>query len=173
VKVGGTYINMDALAITTGILSLVGAALQGAQTTKAFIDGIRGAPRAVNALSSDLASLTNVLETLKNYMNHIDQRKNPELATITAVLQAPLDSCVEALNNVKREIEPFVSRLSGSNSSKWKAFMWTFREKDIIVLQQALLNCQSSLNGAVAVVTLYALFISFLPSLFLIPTNAS
>jgi len=145
----------DPLSITTGVFTLVLSALQAAQQTKAFIEGIRGAPRAVNALLSDLAALSNVLGTLENFLKNENQSRSPNKARIVVVLQSPLNNCMKSLNDIKREIEPFVKPLSGTNTSKWKAFIWTFREKDIIALQRALVSSQSLLDSAVAVVSLY------------------
>lgn len=63
---------------------------------------------------------------------------------------------MKSLNDIKRDIEPFVKLLSGTNTRKWKAFVWTFRETDVIALQRASVSSQSLLDSAVAVVSLYA-----------------
>ncbi|MCJ1243308.1 hypothetical protein MMC30_000505 [Trapelia coarctata] len=144
----------DPLSITSGVFALVMSALQAAQQTKAFIDGIRGAPRAVHALSSDLAALSNVLGTLENFLQNINNGRNPNQARLVGILQSPLNNCMKSLHDIKGEIEPFVKPLSGISTSKWKAFVWTFREKDVIALQRSLMSSQSLLDSAVAVVTL-------------------
>jgi len=154
---------MDPLSIATGVLSLVVIAIQGAQATKAYIDGIKGAPRAVNALSNDLAALSKILETLQNFMNSIDRRRNPQQALMAGVLQEPLNTCVNAMKSIKTELAPFIKRLAGSKSHKWKSMVFRSCEKDIIVLQRTLVNGQTSLTSAVAIVSLYVYRFCFCP----------
>jgi hypothetical protein len=146
---------MEPLSITTGILCLVGTAIKGARTTKSFIDGIRGAPQAVSALSQDLAALADVLETLQNFLNSIDKQRNPQQALDTGKLQKPLNSCVKAMNSIKKEVQPFIVRKAGSSCYTWKSMLFTFREKDFTVLQRTLGKSQTSLTNAVAIVILY------------------
>ena len=145
----------DPLTITGGVFGLVMSVYQAAQVTKAFIDGIRGAPRAVLALSSDLAALANVLGTLENFLQNINRGRNPNQDRLVAILQSPLNNCMKSLSDIRRDIEPFVKPLSGTGTSKWKAFVWTFRERDVMALQRTLISSQSLLDSAVAVVTLY------------------
>ena len=135
-------------------IALVGTVVKASKSTKAFIDSIRGAPRSVNALSGNVGSLTDVLETLETLLRGLDSRRFPEQARLARILHAPLVNCKTALQDIEKELAPFVKQDNNAKTSKWKAFRFAYREKDVLALQRILESSQHSLDSAVTVVNL-------------------
>ena len=71
-------------------------------------------------------------------------------------LKLPLDHCNKALEDVDRELKPDVKLIEGDKGSRWRAtraaFLWKYREKDMIALQRNLGSSQAMLDSAIHVV---------------------
>jgi hypothetical protein len=148
---------MDPLSLASAastVIGIVAVALHGTRRMIEFIDGIQGAPQAVNALSRDLIALEKVLQTLNDVLSHPDFQGNARRNELAALLQDPLDNCTLALEDISLAIRPYTKPLGDSRKSKWRGFTWSFREKEILTLQRMLMSYKSSLNMAVAVANL-------------------
>ena len=142
---------MDPLSITVGVISLTRLALQSAINTKSLIDGIQGAPLTVKNLSNDSEALYVVLGALERQLNNIDIDLTPAQAAFVPLLQGPLKNCVSAFKDIQNTLKPFVKPPGEANKSKWKGLVFTFREKQIEVLQNALNSTKMSLDIAMSV----------------------
>ena len=146
---------VDPVSIVTSVFSLTTAVLATAQKTKDFVDSIQRAPRAVINLSGDLRALSSVLETLNSFLNNLDHLRNPVQAWLVPILHAPLNSCLKALQDIDSALKPFVRQSGDARTSRWRGFLWNFREKEFTALQRNLASSQSVLDSAVGVVSLY------------------
>ena len=135
-------------------IALAGTVVQMSKTTKEFIWGIQQAPRSVSALSGNIDSLTQILETLSLFLQNLDHCRYPEQARLVNILNYPLNNCKVALEDIEKELKPFVRPLHKARLTKWKSFQFTFREKNMLALQRMLRSSQHSLDSAVAVVNL-------------------
>ncbi len=146
----------DPFSILVGAVGLAGVALKVAQTTEDFVKGIKGAPQAVQSLSDEISSLREVLKSLDALLgNDRDRQRNNDLAHLSPVLMPPLNYCRKSLDDVDEGLRPFVKPLDRSASaSKWRAFNWKYRERDVITLRRNLNNSQVMLSTAVQAVSL-------------------
>lgn len=144
----------DPLSILAAVTGIAGLALHSARRLKEFVDGIQGAPHAVSALSRDLNALYNVLGTLTALLDDVNLNPNPAQATFVPLLQAPLDNCVAALQDITLVIRRFTKPSGTAKITKWRGFAWNFREREVTALQTILMSYKSSLDIAIAVANL-------------------
>lgn len=143
----------DPFSSLASAITMVGAALKTSEVTRDFIKGIRSAPQAVTSLSSDMTALREVLKTLEGLLSNREGPRNAVLICMTPMLQQPLNQCMKALDDVQRELRPYVKTTDSESRSRWRtlgaSFRWRYREKDVLSLQRNLTNSQSVLDSAV------------------------
>ena len=71
------------------------------------------------------------------------------------LLQGPLNNCVSAFKDIQNTLKPFIKPSGEANKSKWKGLVFTVREKQIMVLQNALNSTKMSLDIAMSVANMY------------------
>ena len=145
----------DPLSVTFGVVGTAAVALSAAQKLKSFIDGIEGAPSAIDALSKDLFALSSVLHTLKDSVSNPNLINVHAQARVLRLLEEPLQNCVAVVNLISEKLRPFVKPAAKVNKSKWRGFVWTYREKEFNDLKMLLLSYKSSLEIAISAATLY------------------
>ena len=146
---------IDPLSITFGVVGTVGVALSAVTKLKLFIDGIEGAPTAVKYISDDLKTLKDVLESSENTVQTTDSTNAHARAKVFRLLQEPLKNCKGAADLISQKLSPFVKPKGSSSKCKWKAVVWSYREKDFKDLQFLLLSYKSSLEIALSAASLY------------------
>ena len=146
---------MDPFSITAGVVGTAGVALHSARRVKDFVGGIQGAPRAISALSKDLTALADVLETLNTLVNHVHLSGGAAHTDFIPLLKPPLENCTTALDSIFLTIKPYTKPSGQPKKSKWRGFVWTFRETEVLTLQKTLMDYKMSLDIALAVANLY------------------
>src|SRR5271170_2943417 len=146
---------MDPFSITTGVVGAAAVALHSARHVNNFIDGIQGAPRAVSALSKDLQALKNVLETLNTLVNQVHLSGGTARTDFIPLLKPPLENCTTALESILLAVKPYTKPSGESKKSRWRGFVWTFREREVLMLQKTLMDYKMSLDIAISVANLY------------------
>ena len=149
----------DPFSIVAGAISLIGATLKTSEVAIVFINGIRGAPRAVNALSYDVVNLQQVLKSLQDLLSGRDSHRNATLVNFIPKLKLPLEYCMKALEDLDRELKPYVRLVHNGSGSRWRRtlrtiFLWKYRETKVMSLQRNMVSAQSVLDSAVQVVHL-------------------
>ena len=145
--------------VAFGVIGTAGIALHSARRVYELVTDIRGAPQAVRNVSCDVKALSNALEVLQTMLREFRQ---PEQLKVVPMLQMPLDSCVETLHSIEIKIKPHI-KIQQGKLKVWKGFVWTFREKEILLMQNTLLAHKQSLDIAINIANLYAI-IPMIPS---------
>jgi hypothetical protein len=74
----------DPLSSAAGVVGILGFALHGSKRLLEFIDGLRGAPKDITTLSTDLKALYEVLAALAGLWDEL--ARNVSCATVSKVL---------------------------------------------------------------------------------------
>ena len=146
---------MDPFSITVGVVGLTTFVLHSARRVNEFVDGIQGAPDAINILSRDLHAFAHVLESLSTMLTEPAFRQLPARKQIELRLEEPLNNCVDTLERIREGIKPFVKTSGVARKSKWRGFIWTFNEKEILTLRETLMHYKSTLEIAISIANLY------------------
>ena len=142
----------DPASITFGVIGVVAVAVRSTVQLKIFIDSIEGAPAAINAFSTDLGSLSSVLQNLQTTIKD-PSFGSPETRTlICQQLDPPLENCVKVLEQTSKKLQPFVK--PGAAKSRWRPFRWSFREKEFSDARILLLAHKSALEIALSTANL-------------------
>lgn len=133
--------------VAFGVIGTAGIALHSARRIYELVSDIKGAPAAIHNVAGDVKALSDVLETLQTILHTLEQ---PGQLKIVPILQKPLDNCVETLHDIEIEIKPHVKAQAG-RFNVWKGFVWAFREKDILALQNRLSAHKATLDVSIAI----------------------
>lgn len=155
---------IDPFAITAGVLGIAMSALHVARKLQELIDGIQGAPEAVKALSKDLHALQGVLEALNNLLEDSRFTERHLCAEAMPALEPHLQNCTTTLDSIFMAIARHTKPSGDPKKSKWSGFIWSFREKEILTLQNRLTTYKMSLDLALSVANLYVSFIPLIMS---------
>ena len=131
----------DPFSTVAGVVGIIGVALSNSRQVHNFIKGIKEAPAAINALSSDLKSLSDILEQL------VQSTSEEPQALFVIPMRQSLDRCIDILEQLETSISPYVEVL-GNGKSKWRRFAWNFKEKKVLALQSRLCSCKDNLQLA-------------------------
>lgn len=143
---------MDPLSISAGVVGLAGFTVHSLRKTKEFIDSIQGAPRAVNALSSDIDALHQIVEKLTT---NVDEAESDETRYRTLVpLEKPLQNLTDVIESLTTLIRPYTKPTSHAGRFKWRRISWSFKEKEIAGLQIRLISCKATLELALSFIHL-------------------
>ena len=142
-----------------GVLGIALSTLHVARKLQELIDGIQGAPEAVKALSKDLHALQGVLEALNNLLADSHFTERGLCAEAMPALEPHLQNCTTTLDSIFMAIARHTKPSGDPRKSKWSGFIWYFREKEILTLQNRLATYKMSLDLAVSVANLYVLFV--------------
>ena len=142
-----------AMDVAFGVIGTAGIALHSARRVYELVTDIRGAPESVKNVSCDVKALSNALEVLQAMLQDFRQ---PEQLKVVPMLQMPLDSCVETLHGIEIKIKPHI-KIQQGKLKIWKGFIWSFREKEILLMQSTLLAHKQSLDIAINIANLFAI----------------
>ena len=144
----------DPFSTIAGAIGLAGGVVKLSKAIIDFISSIQGAPRTVKALSAKIASITETLNTLESFLQELDNRRFPDLSQMTKIIQLPLQNCEDVLQDVKKELGPFVKSEGDPGTPKWKSIKFAYWEKDILSLERLLSSCEVSLTTALTAINL-------------------
>src|SRR5271156_1291 len=155
---------VEPIAVTASVLGIAMSALHVARKLKELIDGIQGAPEAVKALSKDLHALQGVLEALNSLLEDSRFTEKHLCAEAMPTLEPHLQNCTTTLDSIFMAIARHTKPSGDPKKSKWSGFIWSFREKEILTLQNRLTTYKMSLDLAISVTNLYVLFVPLITS---------
>ena len=142
----------DPLSITFGVIGTIAVIVRSTIQLKTFIDSIEGAPVVISSFSTDLGSLSTILQNLETTIRDPDFAQVETRARVIGFIDEPLKNCNEVLNQIIQKLLPFVK--VGAEKSKWRLFRWAFREKDFRDAKLLLLAHKSSLEIALSTTNL-------------------
>jgi hypothetical protein len=148
---------VDPFGITAGVIGVALSALHSARRLKELIDGIQGAPEAVRALSEDLYALQDVLKSLNTLLQDARFTGRRGRAEAMPALEPHLKNCADTLDSMFLAIARHTKSSGDPSKSKWSSFVWYFREKELLTLQNRLKTYKMSLDLAVSIANLYVL----------------
>ena len=144
----------DPLSISFGVFGAAAVVLHAAHKLKSLIDDVQGAPEAINLFSTDLQALQIVLGTLKESLNGRDVAVAEMQTRIFSILDQPLQNCGRLLDVTSEKLKSFVRHSPTTSKSRWKTFVWAYREKDFVDLRNLLLSHKASLEVALGAANL-------------------
>ena len=147
---------VDPLSISFGVTGAAAVVFHSLHRLRSFIKNIEGAPKVIKDLSTDLDTLHNVLQNLKTVVNNSNGAHFGVQERILPLLDPPLRNCIKVLNSFDEKLKPYVKPSTRPDKSKWRSFLWTYREKDFIDLKTVLASHKASLEVALGAANLYA-----------------
>jgi hypothetical protein len=107
----------------SGVVGVLAATIHRSKRLYEFIDGLRGAPRDVSMLSTDLKALYQTLAELAGIQDR------PAAANVlSAHLQVPLENCLDVFDDFTLTLQSFTmtSRDGAVRIRTWKNIVWAF-----------------------------------------------
>ncbi|KAG8531748.1 uncharacterized protein KY384_003380 [Bacidia gigantensis] len=120
----------DPLSITFGVIGTTAVALQTGRKLKTFIENIDRAPKAIVDLSDEVSALNDILAALQSVISQATGTKKAATELVFFFLNQSLHNCVKDLDALSDKLKPFVKATSKPNRSKWRGFLWAYREKE-------------------------------------------
>ncbi|KAI0378909.1 hypothetical protein F5Y04DRAFT_260634 [Hypomontagnella monticulosa] len=141
----------DPLSVTASLISLLGFALHGSKRLFEFIDGLRGAPSDIAALSIDLKALYEVLAVLAGMQDELERS-----GSMCDCLRTSLENCVNIFEEFTTKLRSYTTttREGKVKISMWKNITWAFKEKEIQLFRGTMTSYKASLDLAVGAITL-------------------
>lgn len=141
----------DPLSITAGIVGILGFALHSSKRLFEFIDGLRGAPKDIAAISDDLKALYRVLAVLVGMQDELSRN-----SSLCDCLRPPIENCLDVFDEFTTTLNTYihVTREGTLKVRIWKNIPWVFKEKEIQLFRDTVITYKASLSIAVAAMTL-------------------
>jgi hypothetical protein len=142
---------MDPLSATAAVVGLVGAILHGSKRLFEFIDGLRGAPKDIATLSTDLKAFYEVLGVLKGMQDELTRNNS-----LCDWLHTPLENCLDIFDEFTVTLHTYTqtTRDGSRKIRRWKNIAWAFREKETQLFKNTIVTYKASLSIAVGALTL-------------------
>lgn len=144
----------DPLTVTASVVGIVVPALQGARLLIDDLRKITDAPKVVQSLETDLASVSSSLESLQAI-------EAPQWQSLRSRIQdqsrAAVGTCVAACDAMRGDLQRWTRRSrDGKLSWRDKASIGFFKERRVKAMSEQLQSCKLTLNTVVGVATLYS-----------------
>jgi hypothetical protein len=130
---------LDPFTLATGIVGICGLAIQVAQITTEYIDGVASAPTEICQLDLQLHALSDTLKMLEDLLrsDSIDDTLFDPASGLGLVLR----SCQKQLESLLKKL----SRRDGTASSKISSSLgrmkWPFEKKEVVETTRRLHEC--------------------------------
>lgn len=144
---------------TPGVVETLGIALFNTKRLRRLIDGIFDPPSAIDDILWTIFGVSKSLHLLQNALVSSQQLQQVEMVSL---LQAPLDSCINTVEDVEQLIKPFIrpcERQSNESPSVERSAVWIdpaykFDEYNVLSLRMLLTGSEESLDVATKIVNL-------------------
>jgi len=148
---------MDPISITVGVIGTAAVALHAVHRLIEFVEIIKGAPKAVSDILTDLKALAKLLEGLETTLSCTVTGTTEVQTRMLRLLDEPLQNCKQLVSDVRDKLSTFVEPLSSDKKRvKWKkSFGWYNRENEFTGLQKLLSSYKSSLEIALSAANLW------------------
>lgn len=143
------------LTLICGVSAIVSNAWKISKDLYELIDGIKNAPTHISAISGDLQGLYMVLGVLQGLLPSLDVNQlHRGLIPIFESLHLNMDNCFATLIETFKKLIRYTTVTGEVKMSKWVAFRWQFKEKDIGLLRGHLAAYKMTVNLALATANL-------------------
>jgi Fungal N-terminal domain of STAND proteins len=139
----------DPLSMVAAVLAITKLGISSALQVKGFIEGIQGAPRSITATSKDINALHGALHAVADFLSSSSFDSSVQ-SQLVILLKPPVENCLQVLREIENAVRPFTKPLRSGRGSKWRGFVWNFRERDIVAHQRVLTSYKSSLEIALS-----------------------
>jgi hypothetical protein len=130
---------VDPFTLATGIAGICSLAIQVAQITTEYIDGVASAPVEICQLNFQLCALSNTLKKFQDLLSS---------GSIDDTLFDPGSGLCLVLQGCQRQLETFFQKLSGRHgkdnikiTTSIERMKWPFEKKDVIETTRRLHEC--------------------------------
>jgi hypothetical protein len=127
---------MDPLSVSTGVITILQATTTIISVCYDFRAALKDEPWSLTDIINELKGLRNILESLEELAQDLDQPQGPDKRPIFELLpnsdNGPLVICQRELNILDKKIR--ASSYAGTNGSRRKAVLqalrWQLRDRD-------------------------------------------
>lgn len=141
----------DPLALISSIAGLIAVGTKISVQLSDFLGSIRSAPSDIRDLAQELTDLCSILRRLQDIFSKNNGLHHQELSSD---FQSVLNSCMDKLLQLQVLVGTYrVKEGAGFLTKRWKAFSWTFQEKEVAVLRGQLEAHKATLNIALLLST--------------------
>ena len=148
----------DPLSIAAGAIAVAGAGFKLADTIHSFVDNVRKAERHLRPIAQHVDLTSSILDTIGDLLGREKIRKLCHDRLLISI-KSSMKGCWDAF----RELEDYLNGLikakrDGSMGlTGWNKAFWSYRQKEIDVLQAHLERFKSSLDLVLHVLTLISI----------------
>lgn len=138
---------MEGVSIAASVVGVTTAALQSIHLLVQTIDGVKGAPNIIKAVSADPSAVQSVLQSLKGDPSHIVLSKEIEHA---------IQNCDRACGAFRLQVEHWMER-STQNKVFWmdRRKVGLFGLERIKMFREQLGDCKGTLSVVLTTATVY------------------
>lgn len=142
---------MDPLSVTAGVVGLLTSILHGSKRMSEFIDRLRGAPKDIATLSTDLKAFYEVLGLLMGMQAELVRNDS-----LCDWLRTPLENCLDVFEEFTVTLHTYTQATRGGTVKvrTWRGIKWAFKEKEIQLFRDTILTYKHSLSIAIGAMTL-------------------
>ncbi|KAI0185559.1 hypothetical protein EV127DRAFT_515126 [Xylaria flabelliformis] len=144
----------DPLSLLTSISGLVVSAYRLAASVYTTIEGIKGAPKNILAVSVDIKALYAILGTLQSYLSEDDFSAGLLHRAISSDLGTALSNIVSVFKEIQTSVNGYKNAQESAPVSTWPSLKWHFRETQIRRWGEQLSSHKITLSVAIATANL-------------------
>ena len=130
--------NMDPLSISAGVAGFVSLTIQLVSILKEYTSTVKAAPSEAQTLLTELASLSQVLQQLTNFLKKPEHNVN---FRETSVLCSVVAICDDKIKGLYTRLDKF--RSAGGLRERWK---WPFQKQECLEIAQTLHHCAQTIE---------------------------
>ena len=140
---------MDAVSAASAIAALI--SLSGAIVAQSYqyISSVRGAPRELRLLISEVAALNELLDQLQNLATVTDGNSVTKVFE-TFSRSGGITTCTELFKDVETSVHTCIHVNGQNKRNAAKSLLWPFKERETRDTLQKLDRMKSTLNAAVS-----------------------
>lgn len=124
---------MAELGIASGIIGIIGFAIDLSKDVRKHIDAVKNARRDITELYSEVDLLSTVLINLQRTIGATDSSQTTDQGTSSASNWDALESVVSSCNAALKELKDMVEKFGGNGgrlSGAGQRFKWIFKKED-------------------------------------------
>ena len=142
---------MDPLSVSTGVITILQATTAIISVCYDFRAALKDKPWSLTDIINELKGLRNILESLEELAQDLDQPQGPDKRPIFELLSnsdnGPLVICQRELNILDKKIR--ASSYAGTNGSRRKAVLqalrWQLKDRDAKECLERIERCKTTL----------------------------
>ena len=146
-----TYAMVDPFSI----IGAVSVTIDAVERTKCFLEGITGAPKAVESLSKEFSTVGQLLHQINTFVRRLHADGVAGQDSFGPHLQDALQNCQKLALDVEELLKPYLQPTGESSRNILKRISWTFKAEKVARIEKDIATCKQTLNIAVSFADLY------------------